>query len=108
MSAFQIIINYKTYPLNFAFIKDICPNIGLVWVWIRVDLVGWGSKNIVYCLNHIASEADLDWLILHLDLASGLGVGISSSANILVFKQLLELLSCDQFLFQMSRCLSPL
>ena len=45
MSAFQIIISYKTYQLNldFAFIKDICPNIGLIQVWIQVYLVGRGS-----------------------------------------------------------------
>lgn len=45
MSAFQIVISYKTYRLNldFAFVKDICPNIGLVQVWIQVYLVGRGS-----------------------------------------------------------------
>ena len=58
--------------------------------------------------NNIASEVDFDWLVLHLGLASSLRADISSSTNILVFKQLLELFSCDWFLFQMSRCLSPL
>ena len=43
MSVFQITIDHKTYRLNFAFIKDIRPDIGLVQVWVRVDLIGLRS-----------------------------------------------------------------